>query len=423
MLMFAYKFISIGTKGTSIPTELNILEPPLVVGLNSIRWAGRGMNPLGFKAHAWVSKLIEPFELFPIEQALREGRVRKVDDATWSVGGKQYRGQAFLPTAWKSGQDVPQYVAVIASGWPHGRVEGKMVRDKNGPRNADVVAKLQLPSQSKPVTNPPTTHQTPSSRKWTRDALLVALNLYHKLTFGQLHARQPAIVSLAEKFEQSSENLAIKLCHFASLDPALELRGIKGLEGASALDRAVWNEFHGDLNEAVPASEDALRKLFGVDQNSELEVLPREGIRVRKRPTGPTETRVNMKLRRGQDYFRDAVLNNFGGRCGITQLAVRELLIASHILPWGTCVSERLNVRNGLSLSRLHDAAFDQGLIAFDDSYRLMVSPRLKAELPQRAVAENFGAYVGQSLCLPDDAALPELTFLAKHCAKKFRKT
>ncbi len=38
-----------------------------------------------------------------------------------------------------------------------------------------------------------------AGKRWSRDELLVALNLYHKLTFGQLHARQPAIVALAEK--------------------------------------------------------------------------------------------------------------------------------------------------------------------------------------------------------------------------------
>ena len=262
-----------------------------------------------------------------------------------------------------------------------------------------------------------------AGKRWTDDELLVALNLYHKLTFGQLHARNPTVAALAEKFGRTASSVGMKLCNFASFDPALKLRGIKGLEGASALDREVWKEFHQNLNETVPFSEDALRKLFGVDEGSELEVLPREGVRVRKRPpTGPTESTASVKQRRGQEYFRDAVLNNFGGRCGVTGLAVRELLIASHILPWGSHPTERLNVRNGLSLSRLHDAAFDRGLIAFDDKLRLLLSPRLKAELSQRAVAENFAAYAGESLCLPDDAALPELAFLAEHRAKIFRK-
>lgn len=261
-------------------------------------------------------------------------------------------------------------------------------------------------------------------KKWTSDELLVALNLYHKLTFGQMHARQPAIMALAEKFGRGANSVAMKLCNFASLDPALKLRGIKGLDGASALDRVVWVEFHANLNETVPASEEALRELFGASEDTELEVLPKVGIQVRKRPpSGPTEVLANVKLRRGQEYFRDAVLNNFGGRCGITQLAVRELLVASHILPWGNHPAQRLNVRNGLCLSRLHDAAFDRGLITFNTKLQLVLSARLKALLPQRMIAENFGAYAGETMQLPNDAAMPELEFLVTHRRTIFVKS
>jgi putative restriction endonuclease len=261
-----------------------------------------------------------------------------------------------------------------------------------------------------------------NGRRWTHDELLVALNLYHKLTFGQMDRRQPAVIAIAEKLGRTASSLAMKLCNFASFDPALQLRGIKGLPGASALDRMVWNDFHSNLNETVPATESALRDLFGVDEADTLEVLPGEGVRVlRSPPNGPTERTVSTQQRRGQAYFRNAVLNNFGGRCGITGLAVRELLIASHILPWRTHVAERLNVRNGLSLSRLHDAAFDLGLIAFDDQMRLILSPRLRAELPQRSVAESFAAYAGQPLQLPDDAAFPDPAFLAEHRTHTFR--
>ena len=73
-------------------------------------------------------------------------------------------------------------------------------------------------------------------RGWTREELLVALNLYHKLTFGQMHARQPAIVAMANKLGRGANSLAMKLCNLASLDPALKMRGIRGLSGASALD-------------------------------------------------------------------------------------------------------------------------------------------------------------------------------------------
>ena len=259
--------------------------------------------------------------------------------------------------------------------------------------------------------------------KWTRDELLVALNLYHKLTFGQMHARQVAVMALAKKLGRGANSLAMKLCNLASLDPALQMRGIRGLTGASALDRAVWNEFHANLAEAAPASEEAFRKLFDASESSEVEVVPQKGVVVHKAPPrGPTEIKATVKVRRGQEYFRQAVLNNFGGCCGVTGLAVRELLIASHILPWGKHEAERLNVRNGLCLSRLHDAAFDVGLITFDAELRLRLSSRFESELKQRAVAENFSAYEGEVLKLSKDAVLPDEAFLAVHRAEIFRK-
>ena len=258
-------------------------------------------------------------------------------------------------------------------------------------------------------------------RLWTRDELLVALNLYHKLTFGQLHARNPAIIGLAEKLGRGANSVAMKLCNFASLDPALALRGVKGLEGASKLDRAIGTitGLGGCGAGKRGCFAEPVRR--GRDQRSR--VLPKKVCEFRKRlPSGPTEVAGSAKFRRGQEYFRDAVLNNFGGRCGVSQLPVRELLIASHILPWGKYPAERLNVRNGICLSRLHDAAFDRGLISFDDELRLVLSPTLKHDLAQCSVADNFGKYAGEPLRLPPDAALPELAFLAEHRARVFRR-
>jgi putative restriction endonuclease len=252
--------------------------------------------------------------------------------------------------------------------------------------------------------------------KWTRDELLIALNLYHKLTFGQMHARQPVVQQVASKLGRTASSFGMKLCNLASFDPALKLRGIKGLSGASKLDQEVWNEFHSHLNEAAPASEEALRQLFEVADDCEMEVRPKHGIVKRKRPAaGATEVVANVKLRRGQEYFRESVLNNFGGRCGVSGLAVRDLLVASHILPWASHPDERLNVRNGLCLSRLHDAAFDRGLIAFDPNLRLVLSRKLRDELSEPVINDYFGKYSGEALHLPEDAALPDLKFLAKH--------
>jgi len=252
--------------------------------------------------------------------------------------------------------------------------------------------------------------------RWTRDELLIVLNLYHKLPFGQVSARQPVVMDLAERLGRTPASVSMKLGNLASFDPILKLRGIRGLTGASILDGEVWEEFHGDLQEFIPLSQELFDALFMESATDIIEVIPGSGIRRRKIPlTGDTETLILTKQRRGQDYFRDIVLNNFANQCGLTGLPVRELLIASHILPWRNHESERLNVRNGICLSRLHDAAFDQGLISFDDELRMILSSKLRSHLPQQAVESHFEAYETKMLDLPDDALLPEQAFLSAH--------
>ena len=258
-----------------------------------------------------------------------------------------------------------------------------------------------------------------TSVRWTRDQLLIVLNLYHKLRFGQFDARQPVIIDLAKRIGRTPGAVAMKLSNLASLDPALKLRGIRGLPGASNLDRELWQEFHDNSAELVPLSQERFDALFTESANETTEVVPGIGIRRRMhRPTGETEVTKPTKLRRGQDYFREIVLNNYATCCGVTGLPVRDLLVASHILPWSTHEAERLNVRNGICLNRLHDAAFDQGLIAFDDECRMLVSIKLSDHLPHRSIQENFAAYERTALNLPEDGIPPDPGHLQWHRSK-----
>lgn len=254
----------------------------------------------------------------------------------------------------------------------------------------------------------------PTARKWTRDELLVALNLYRKLSFGQLHARNPVIMELAAKMDRSANSVALKLVNFASLDPLLRARGIKGMEGSSKLDREVWAEFMSAPVEVAAQSENALRKLFGVKEDDEVEVEPQRGLRLRP-PAGPTEQLATVMVRRSQQFFRQMILNAFDARCCVSGLPVRELLVASHIVPWSAFPNERLNPQNGLCLSRLHDGAFDAGLITFDSDRKLVMSKRLKKFLPQSAVQQNFEAFAGTPSSLPEDAPVPHADFLRHH--------
>ena len=120
--------------------------------------------------------------------------------------------------------------------------------------------------------------------KWTREHLLLALNLYCKLSFGKLHRNNPIIIELAEKMGRTPNSLAMKLCNFASFDPVLQTRGIKGLAGASKQDRAVWDEFQSNLAVLGPESEQMLHDLFTRDDEREVDFLQRDRVRLELRP-------------------------------------------------------------------------------------------------------------------------------------------
>lgn len=91
-----------------------------------------------------------------------------------------------------------------------------------------------------------------------------------------------------------------------------------------------------------------------------------------------TEAERLVVQRIGQDIFREALIDYWGGRCPLTGITEPALLRASHIVPWADCEDEqRLDVYNGLLLSALWDAAFDKGLVSFGDDGTVLVSPSL----------------------------------------------
>ena len=100
--------------------------------------------------------------------------------------------------------------------------------------------------------------------------------------------------------------------------------------------------------------------------------------RVRSLPRATEEERLVIQ-RIGQEIFRASLVDYWQGRCPLTGIRDADLLRASHIRPWKDCETDaaRLDVHNGLLLSALWDAAFDRGLVTFDDGGQPRFSPRL----------------------------------------------
>jgi putative restriction endonuclease len=224
-------------------------------------------------------------------------------------------------------------------------------------------------------------------RSWTRDELLAAINLYCKTTFGRIHIRNPDIIALAKLLGRTPGSVSYKLANFASIDENLDR---KGASNVSNLDRTVWAEFFADWDGMVFESEQRMAALQGTSLEAEVALKKEEDIVI---PEGKTREAV-VRQRVNQGFFRRTVLSSYDDACCITGLAVPELLVGSHIVPWAADAGNRTNPRNGLCLNMLHDKAFDRGLIAVDESFRVLVSSRVrKLGLEQaRAVLEVEGA-------------------------------
>jgi len=255
--------------------------------------------------------------------------------------------------------------------------------------------------------------------KWTLEHRLIALNLYCRIPFGKLHKRNPIIIEVAEKMGRTASSLAIKLCNFASLDPILQARGIVGMKGAADADRVLWNNFHSNITDFGIESEQLLHNLFTDDAEKDVDLINHDKVRL-VTPTGPTEIQTNTKARRGQNFFRQSVLNAYGIRCCISGINIPSLLVASHIKPWGQFPEERLNPKNGLCLSSLHDAAFDTGLITLDEQLNVVLSKRLRSFFPQAVLEQNFAPFEGKPIHPPEQLAQPDFNFIKYHREKIF---
>jgi putative restriction endonuclease len=252
-------------------------------------------------------------------------------------------------------------------------------------------------------------------RLWTKDELILAINLYCKLPFGKLHSHNPEIIKLARLVDRSANSVALKLVNFASLDPSLQARGIKGVSNVSKLDREVWNEFYQNWNRLPFESEILLAKKSGtsIERMSEIDEneLPREG----KERDRYVKTRVN------QAFFRKSILASYNYTCCITGLQERQLLIAAHIRPWGEDEENRLNPRNGLTINALHDKAFENGLITITEDYRIKISSILKRQQENAFVVASFIKYDDREIILPT-RFLPDPAFLKYHHHERFKR-
>lgn len=114
-----------------------------------------------------------------------------------------------------------------------------------------------------------------------------------------------------------------------------------------------------------------------------------------------TEREGMVLARIGQGKFRQNVIDAWGNgeSCALTLTNIREMLIASHIVPWSKCSSneQRLDGANGILLCAHIDKLFDAHLLTFvkqDSKFVLKLSSNIDSSL-----LKGLGIEAGYELC------------------------
>lgn len=249
-------------------------------------------------------------------------------------------------------------------------------------------------------------------RLWTRDELILAINLYCKLPFGRMHRLNPDVIKLAKLIDRTPSSIAYKLVNFASLDPSLKERGIKGASNVSKLDTEIWQEFYNHWD-TLPYESELLLAEFEHTSVEALNHIPEHDL-----PKEGREKERVVKTRVNQSFFRSSILAAYNNTCCITGINKPELLIAGHIRPWGIDEKNRLNPSNGIAINALHDKAFETGYLTITPDYKIKISSVLIKQ-DDSYISEYFSRYDGQLIKLPS-RFLPDLEFLKYHNKERF---
>lgn len=203
---------------------------------------------------------------------------------------------------------------------------------------------------------------------WSKEEMILVLNLYLKIPFGKMYAGNEDVIKIAHLIGRTPNAVALRLVNYASCDPRLKQRGIVGMSHGGKKCEEYWNEFAETPEKLLYESERILAQYEGTSvekkYEKELKDMPSDIV-------GDIKLR-QVKTRINQNVFRQIVLANYDYKCALSGIDISELLVASHIIPWSENQKERLNPENGICLSSLYDKAFDQGLIGFDNSCKVL---------------------------------------------------
>lgn len=157
-----------------------------------------------------------------------------------------------------------------------------------------------------------------------------------------------------------------------------------------------------------------MKQMILQDVDQEIRLIQQQ----QKRDYFVDDQRSEQKIRVGHKVFADQVKLNYGYKCAITGITIKDFLVSSHIVPWSENKEYRLDPQNGICLSVLVDKAFDKGYIGISNEYRVIFAPKLYKEV---VLSELLRPYENKKIKYPNFAP-PKKEFLEWHLKERFNK-
>ena len=215
---------------------------------------------------------------------------------------------------------------------------------------------------------------------------------------------------MARLINRTPSSVAMRLCNYANCDPDLRARGVKGLAGGYAQCLPYWERFANKRGELTTTAIKCRKRLIETVKTDSIEAYAH---------ISDWDTLVNELL----DYkFQSVVKKNYHERCAVSGLTVSQFLVGCHIVPSTETEEDTIDASNGILLTLLYARAFTEGLIGFDQKYRIHLSSELKSHQFDKGYYSLFRRYDGSELGISDVLIKPNPEYLEWHMDTIFDK-
>ncbi|WP_167043538.1 HNH endonuclease [Salinibacterium sp. ZJ454] len=192
-----------------------------------------------------------------------------------------------------------------------------------------------------------------------------------------------AFVQYAYRAGDSSDNLKLRRA-FEQKDPLIYFEAVR--TGRYVAHYPVY-----------VVADDPITRVFTVTMDEALRFF---GDPATMTPDQRSYAERTVKSRRHQPAFRAKVMHAYANSCAICSLKHVELLDAAHIIP-DADVLGFARVTNGLSLCKIHHAAYDRNLLGITPDYVVRIDEELLDEVDGPMIRYGLQDMHGRRLTVP----------------------